>query len=71
MLCIFMTCESGAQERAIWYILKTADCPVAGSSFSGSFFVVVAGVSEQAVRIARRAMAGKMDGFRIGTCEPF
>ena len=65
MLCIFSTCESGAQERAIWYILKTADCPVTGSSFSGSFFTVGAGVSEQAVRIASSAMAGKMDGFDI------
>jgi hypothetical protein len=27
--------------------------------------VVVVGVSEQAVRIARRAMAGKIDGFGI------
>ena len=66
MLCIVMTCESGAQARAIWYILKTAVCPVTGSSFSGSFFTaVVVGVSEQAVRIARRAMAGNMYGFDI------
>jgi hypothetical protein len=31
----------------------------------------VAGVSEQAVRIASRAMEGKMESFRIGTCVPF
>ena len=43
-----------------------AVCPVTGSTFSGSFFAaVVVGVSEQAVRIARRAMAGRMDGLGI------
>jgi hypothetical protein len=52
--------------------LKIAVCPVTGSAFSGSFFttVVVVGVSEQAVRIARRAMAGRMDGFGIIKCMP-
>src|ERR1019366_4339851 len=66
MLCILSICESGAHARAIWYILKTADCPVTGSSFSGSFFAVGAGVSEQAVKIARSAMEGNRDGFSIG-----
>src|ERR1017187_4774222 len=71
MVCSLMTSESGAQARAIWYILKTADCPVTGSTFSSSFFAVGgAGVSEQAVSMARRAMAGKMDGFSICTCVP-
>src|ERR1039458_4788124 len=71
MLSSFMISQSGAQARAIWYILKTAVCPVAGSTFSGSCFAVVgAGVFEQAVRIASRAMAGKMDGFSICTCVP-
>src|ERR1017187_8674568 len=68
MVCSLMTSESGAQARAIWYILKTADCPVTGSTFSSSFFAVGgAGVSEQAVSMARRAMAGKMEGFSIGS----
>src|ERR1035438_2154720 len=71
MLCSLMTSASDDQVRAIWYILKTADCPVTGSTFSGSFFAVVgAGVSEQAVSTARRAMAGKMGGFSIGIYVP-
>src|ERR1039458_1411685 len=71
MLSSFMISQSGAQARAIWYILKTAVCPVAGSTFSGSCFAVVgAGVFEQAVRIASRAIAGKMDSFNICTCVP-
>src|ERR1035438_9824977 len=71
MLSSFMISQSGAQARALWYILKTAVCPVAGSTFSGSCFAVVgAGVFEQAVRSASRAIAGKMDGFSICTCVP-
>ena len=43
--------------------------PPTGSSFSGSFFAVVVevGVSEQAVSIAKRALARRIEEVRICT----
>src|SRR5438445_3774220 len=69
MLCILRTWASDAQARAIPYILKIAVWPPTGSSFSGSFFAVVVevGVSEQAVSIAKRALARRIEEVLIYT----
>jgi hypothetical protein len=69
MLFIFSTCASGAHDRATWYILYKALCPVAGSAgFSASFFFSVGVVSEHPLSNRTSVAAIDKESFRIGIC---
>jgi hypothetical protein len=49
MLLSFSTWASSDQVRAFWNILKRADWPLTGSTFSGSFLAAGWGGSEQPI----------------------